>query len=58
MTTTEINRRDDGCHNCGARTSKGICNSYRSPNFKQVGTTRCSVWIAKIYTPPEWEKKK
>jgi hypothetical protein len=46
----------DGCHNCGARTSKGLCNNYRSPNYKCVGTTRCSVWIPKVFTPPEWEK--
>ena len=56
MTTTMTEQ--DGCHNCGARTSKGICNNARSSNYKQVGTTKCSVWIPKVYTPAEWEKKK
>ncbi len=55
--TTTMNERD-GCHNCGARARNGLCNNCNSPNYKNVGTTRCSVWIEKIYTPPEWEKRR
>ncbi len=55
---TTIMTEQDGCHNCGARTSKGLCNNYRSTNYQQVGTTRCKEWMHKIYTPKEWERKK
>jgi len=48
----------DGCRNCGARTGKGLCNNPRSPNYKQVGTTRCNEWVHKVYTPKEWENKR
>ena len=48
----------DGCHNCGARMSNGLCNNAYSTNYKQVGTTRCKEWVYKIITPKEWERKK
>ncbi len=53
--TNEITE-NDGCHNCGARMRSGLCNNAYSSNYKQLGTTRCSVWIKKIHTPKEWEK--
>jgi hypothetical protein len=57
MTTTEMTERD-GCHNCGARMSNGLCNNPASTVYKQVGTTRCREWMRMVFTPPEWEKKR
>lgn len=55
---SEFENKDGCCRNCGARTGKGLCNNPRSPNYKQVGTTRCNEWVHKVYTPKEWEKKR
>jgi hypothetical protein len=57
MTNNEMTEQD-GCHNCGARMSNGLCNNPASTLYKQVGTTRCKVWIKRIHTPREWEKKR
>ena len=54
--TTETNEQN-GCNNCGARLTNGLCNNPMSTNYKQhAAKSTCPVWMKKVYTPEEWSR--